>query len=64
MVGHLRISMSIEVGQSGMNVPRKRHNNKENGRFWRSRVTKIVISVVRKMNSLTLFLARRGLRTK
>ena len=37
------------------NAPRKRHNNRENGRFWRRRVTKlIVISVVKKMTSLTI----------
>ena len=55
MVVYLRISMS-HWGGSGMNELRKRHNNRENGRFWPSRVTKIVISVVRKMNSLTFVL--------
>ena len=48
---------AIELDLSGINVPRKRHNNyRENGRFWRSRVrTKSVISVVKKMSSLTLY---------
>ena len=29
---------------SSTNAPRKRHINRENGRFWRKRVTKIMIS--------------------
>ena len=43
-LSHREKLSAIVAYHSSTNVPRKRHTNRENGRFWRRRVAKIVIS--------------------